>query len=115
MTPQPTEQYGQVLRVSLVRASLNSRTSARTRLAEKPSAVRLVAPLDDAVTLRNCRRVNARGTPRPGSLTLGTGTWRREVPSRTKPRSLREGGAPLGAATADPCAGTPRSSAARSS
>src|SRR6266540_396539 len=59
MTPQPTEQYGQVLRVSVVRASLNVRTSARTRSGANPRAVRLVAPMPVADTLKNCRRVNA--------------------------------------------------------
>src|SRR5512137_1464885 len=53
MTPQPTEQYGQVLRVSLAWASLKSRTSATARSAEKPSAPTVVAPIPDAVILRN--------------------------------------------------------------
>ena len=35
-TPQATEQYGQVLRVSVARASLNSRTSASASVGEKP-------------------------------------------------------------------------------
>src|SRR5512137_1166554 len=53
MTPQPTEQYGQVLRVSEAWASLKSRTSATARSAEKPSAPTVVAPMPDAVSLRN--------------------------------------------------------------
>src|SRR5512138_3798510 len=59
MTPQPTEQYGQVFRVSAVRASLNVRTSARTRVGEKPSAPSVVAPMPEADSWMNCRRVNA--------------------------------------------------------
>ena len=38
MMPQPTEQYGQVLRVSVVRASLKLRVSASTGCGEKPSS-----------------------------------------------------------------------------
>ena len=37
MTPQLTEQYGQVPRVSVVRASLKARTSASASCGEKPS------------------------------------------------------------------------------
>src|SRR2546425_1214570 len=36
MTPHETEQYGQVLRVSVVRAILNCRISARARDMSKP-------------------------------------------------------------------------------
>jgi len=35
ITPQPTAQYGQVLRVSVVRSSLKLRVSARTAVGEK--------------------------------------------------------------------------------
>src|SRR5512145_651089 len=59
MTPQLTEQYGQVLRVSVVRDSLKVRTSARTFSGVKPSAARLVAPMPEADSLKNCRRENA--------------------------------------------------------
>src|SRR5882762_8196285 len=38
ITPQETEQYGQVLRVSVVRAIFNSRISARACLRSNPSA-----------------------------------------------------------------------------
>src|SRR6267378_1732711 len=38
ITPQETEQYGQVLLVSVVRAIFNSRISARARLRSNPSA-----------------------------------------------------------------------------
>ena len=58
MMPQPTEQYGQVLRVSVVRASLKARTSARAAVGAKPSAPRLEAPIPDAQTLKNWRRVS---------------------------------------------------------
>ena len=47
MMPQPTEQYGQVLRVSVVRSSLNSRTSARAAVGAKPSAARLEPPIPE--------------------------------------------------------------------
>jgi hypothetical protein len=53
MTPQPTEQYGHVFRVSVVRASLNARASARTLVGEKPRAPRLVAPMLEAVSWMN--------------------------------------------------------------
>jgi len=38
ITPQETEQYGQVLLVSVVRAIFNSRISARACLRSNPSA-----------------------------------------------------------------------------
>jgi hypothetical protein len=41
--PQLTEQYGQVLRVSVVRASLKLRVSASAAVGEKPNATRLDA------------------------------------------------------------------------
>src|SRR5574343_739779 len=54
-TPQDTEQYGQILRVSVARASLKVRTSAWAAVGEKP-----IATMDDPVspaeqTLKNCR------------------------------------------------------------
>src|SRR5512133_2631515 len=67
MVPQPTEQYGHVFRVSDVRASLNVRTSARTFSGVKPSAARLVAPIPEADSLKNCRRENAISTSRDAS------------------------------------------------
>src|SRR5215469_6912834 len=63
-TPQATEQYGQVLRVSVARASLNTRTSARAAVGEKPSNTRLDPARVAPVTLRNSRRVkSAMATP----------------------------------------------------
>src|SRR5262245_32336120 len=56
MTPQPTEQYGQVLRVSVVRASLKARVSARTGCGEKPRRARLDPLRPDAHALKNRRR-----------------------------------------------------------
>ena len=42
--PQATEQYGQVLRVSVVRVSLKVRTSASAASGENPSAASDDAP-----------------------------------------------------------------------
>src|SRR5215470_17584931 len=58
-TPQATEQYGQVLRVSVARLSLNSRTSASAAVGEKPSRTRLDPARVAPVTLRNSRRVTS--------------------------------------------------------
>src|SRR6516164_5654586 len=43
MTPQLTEQYGQVDRVSVVRAIFRARASARARVTSNPSKVALPA------------------------------------------------------------------------
>src|SRR3981081_719338 len=56
-TPQATAQYGQVLGVSVARASLNSRTSASAAVGENPSSTRLEPAREALVTLRNSRRV----------------------------------------------------------
>src|SRR5438309_2781632 len=56
-TQQATAQYGQVLRVSVARASLNSRTSASAAVGENPSSTRLEPAREALVTLRNSRRV----------------------------------------------------------
>src|SRR5215510_10526200 len=58
-TPQATEQYGQVLRVSVARASLNSRTSASASRGEKPSRARLDPASEAPVSVRNSRRVSS--------------------------------------------------------
>src|SRR2546429_3589278 len=58
-TPQATAQYGQVLRVSVARASLNSRTSASAAVGEKPSSTRLEPAREAPVTFRNSRRVTS--------------------------------------------------------
>src|SRR5262249_35276551 len=54
ITPQDTEQYGQVLRVSVVREILSSRASARASFRSKNP--RPSAPPTAAVPLRNVRR-----------------------------------------------------------
>src|SRR6202000_2168634 len=54
--PQPTEQYGQVLRVSVVRDNLYWRTSANAGVGEKPMRARLDPASVVAETFRNCRR-----------------------------------------------------------
>src|SRR5215813_12023465 len=59
MTPQETEQYGQVLRVSVARLSLNSRTSASAASGEKPSSARLDPARVAPVILKNSRRVTS--------------------------------------------------------
>jgi hypothetical protein len=56
MIPQPTEQYGQVLRVSVVRESLKLRVSARAAVGEKPSATRLEAARPAPLTRKNSLR-----------------------------------------------------------
>src|SRR5271165_1342006 len=53
--PQATEQYGQVLRVSVARVSLYSRTSASAGPGEKPIIARLKPTSDIPVTFRNWR------------------------------------------------------------
>src|ERR1700738_4018470 len=58
-TPHATAQYGQVLRVSVVRESLNSRTSAIATEAEKPSSARLEPARVAPVVLRKWRRVRS--------------------------------------------------------
>jgi len=58
-TPQPTAQYGQVFRVSIVRASLKLRVSANTGWGENPSNARLDPPRPAAQALKNCRRLTS--------------------------------------------------------
>src|ERR1700722_20329281 len=55
--PQATAQYGQVLRVSLAWASLNSRTSASATDGENPISARLDPAREAPVTAKNRRRV----------------------------------------------------------
>lgn len=58
--PQPTEQYGQVLRVSVARSSLKLRISASASVAEKPSIARLELPRLALCTLsRTCSAATA--------------------------------------------------------
>src|SRR5690606_5945805 len=59
--PQLTEQYGQVLRVSTARASLNWRVSASAGAGENPSAVMVEAASPAALACRNCLRVMSMG------------------------------------------------------
>jgi hypothetical protein len=56
MSPQLTEQYGQVLRVSVVRASLKLRVSASAAVGEKPIATRLEPTRPAPLTRKNCLR-----------------------------------------------------------
>jgi hypothetical protein len=56
MTPQLTEQYGQVLRVSVVRESLKARTSANAAPGDMPSPTTEDEPIPAAQILKNCRR-----------------------------------------------------------
>src|SRR5258706_15627321 len=57
--PQATEQYGQVLRVSVARESLYSRTSASAGPGAKPITARLEPTSDRPVTFKNWRLVNS--------------------------------------------------------
>src|SRR3954469_23876105 len=57
--PQATAQYGQVLRVSVVRNSLNSRTSATAAVGENPMSARLEPARVAPVILRNWRRLTS--------------------------------------------------------
>ena len=57
--PQATEQYGQVLRVSVARVSLYSRTSASASPGEKPMSAKLEPTSDMPVTFKNWRLVNS--------------------------------------------------------
>ena len=54
--PQLTEQYGQVLRVSVVRASLKLRVSAKAAVGEKPNATRLDPTSPAPLTRKKCLR-----------------------------------------------------------
>src|SRR5580658_1738850 len=57
--PHATEQYGQVLRVSVARVSLYSRTSASASPGEKPMSAKLEPTSDMPVTFKNWRLVNS--------------------------------------------------------
>src|SRR5215468_6097962 len=85
-TPQATEQYGQVLRVSVARASLNSRTSASAVAGEKPSRTRLDPARVAPVTFRNSRRVTSAMAIPSGMSEDG----REFTPLRGAPRNLYE-------------------------
>src|SRR5699024_1584069 len=54
--PQLTEQYGQVLRDSVVRVSLYSRAAATASLGENPIAAKLEPTRPAALALKNCLR-----------------------------------------------------------
>jgi hypothetical protein len=53
INPQATEQYGQVFRVSVVRASLKVRTSASASLGENPRTASVEPLSDAALNLKN--------------------------------------------------------------
>src|SRR5882757_3224226 len=65
MTPHPTAQYGQVLRVSVVRASLKLRVSASIAVGQNPSAARLEPTRPAALALKNCLRFMSIACPLP--------------------------------------------------
>jgi hypothetical protein len=56
ITPQLTEQYGHVLRVSVVRASLKARTSAAA-LGAMPRPMSEDEPIPAAQIRKNCLRL----------------------------------------------------------
>jgi hypothetical protein len=57
ITPQLTEQYGHVLRVSIVRASLKARTSAIAEPGASPSPTTDDEPRPVAQIRKNWRRL----------------------------------------------------------
>src|ERR1700688_4926492 len=76
--PQATEQYGQVLRVSVARVSLYSRTSASASPGEKPMSAKLEPTSDMPVTFKNWRLVSLDMNTLPHAVT------RRSVGSRVR-------------------------------
>jgi hypothetical protein len=56
ITPQLTEQYGHVLRVSVVRDNLKARTSASAMPGDTPSPTIEDEPIPAAQILKNCLR-----------------------------------------------------------
>src|SRR5690606_38969351 len=60
-SPQPTEQYVQVLRVSRVRSSLYCRVSASATPGAKPSAAAVVPAIPPAQILKNCLLLTCMG------------------------------------------------------
>src|SRR5688572_4041090 len=68
MTPQLTEQYGQVERVSVVRAIFSSRTAAYAGARSKPSTDTAVPPR--VVSLRKSRRVGCMRGSLPYGVTV---------------------------------------------
>ncbi len=93
MTPHDTAQYGQMLRVSVVRAIFSSRTSARATVRSKPTATAPPAAAAYQVVIDNF-------TFSPATVTAPVGTrvtWvnHDDVPhtatSRTKPRAFDSG------------------------
>src|SRR5438477_9235208 len=82
-TPQATAQYGHVLRVSVVRRSLNSRTSATAAVGENPMSARLDPASVAPVILRNWRRLTSvMRTPR---VSLPVLTAREFIPLDSTP------------------------------
>src|SRR5580704_16784893 len=87
-TPQATAQYGQVLRVSVARASLNSRTSAIAAVGEKPRSARLDPARETPVILRNSRRVKS-AMANPSGMSADA---RKFIPSGTLVGASRNAG-----------------------
>jgi hypothetical protein len=56
ITPQLTEQYGHVLRVSVVRDNLKARTSANAMPGDIPNPTIEDEPIPAAQILKNCLR-----------------------------------------------------------
>jgi len=68
ITPQLTEQYGHVPRVSVVCASLNVRTSASASCGEKPSPTADDVPRPVAQIRKNWRRLSGAFIESPGGI-----------------------------------------------
>src|SRR5215472_12951311 len=74
MTPQLTEQYGQVERVSLARAIFSVRSCAYAGFKSKPNIAAAAPPT--VVSLIKSRRVGFIRDPRPQELRQGIGLRR---------------------------------------
>jgi hypothetical protein len=68
ITPQLTEQYGHVPRVSVVCASLKARTSANASCGEKPSPTAEDVPSPVAQIRKNWRRLSGAFIESPGDV-----------------------------------------------
>src|SRR5688500_12211326 len=68
ITPQLTEQYGHVPRVSVVCASLKARTSASASCGEKPSPTAEDVPSPVAQIRKNWRRLSGAFIESPGGV-----------------------------------------------
>src|SRR6266700_7619014 len=97
MTPQLTEQYGHVERVSLARAILSVRNCAYAGFKSKPKSAAAAPPT--VVSFKKSRRVGFIADPRPqevkvGNWACGDSLIKRSVPT-VKPSFFGKAIAPL--------------------